>query len=241
MQNYIQVFPGISLFLGISTFILGSIVASFLNVIAKSVPIGKNWYSRRSACPHCQSKLTPRELIPILSFLLQSGRCKSCGVKISSIYFLTEIAGGILFVLPFIFHGFSYSNFIQAWLFFSLLLTVTLTDIYYQLIPNKILIVFGVGLFLTGGNVVSALVGFSFFYGASMLGSFLFKKETIGGGDIKIFLLIGWVLPLQELFFAILIASSIALVYVLSIGKNKAIPFAPFIALGAIIAYLVSS
>jgi len=232
MQIYSQIF------LGIITFLLGSIIASFLNVVAQSVPIGKNWWSRRSRCPHCQTLLTPKELIPIFSFIIQWGRCKSCYTKISSTYFATEVTGGLLFLTPLFLLEAPYTGIIQAWLFFSLLLTVTLTDIYYQLIPNKILISFAIGLFLIGGNVYVALVGFFFFYLLLLLGKCLFKKEIIGGGDIKLYLLIGWVLSLQELFLSIFLSSGLALIYILMTGKNKPIPFAPFIALGAIIAYL---
>jgi len=225
-------------------FAVGSIMASFLNVVAKSIPIKENWWLRRSACPHCQTTLTPRELVPIFSFLLQSGRCRFCRVKISPIYFLVEVVGGFLFVVPLFFlevppSGLFFSELIQAWFVMALLLMVTLTDIYYQLIPNKVLIVFAIGFLLTGGNVITGLVGFLFFYGTSLLGKVLFKRETIGGGDIKLYFVIGLVLSLQELFLAILISSGVALIYILVIGKNKAIPFAPFISLGALAVYLM--
>ena len=228
---------------GMSAFILGSAIASFLNVVAKSFPINQNWWSRRSACPHCQITLTPLQLIPILSFLAQNGRCNSCHTKISPLYLLSEFAGGLLFTSPLIFLTNPYNYLIQTWIFFSLLLTVVLTDLYYQLIPNKILIAFGLPLLLIRPNIATAITGFLFFYGAALLGKILFKKETIGGGDIKLYLVIGLVLDMRSLFLSITISSIAALSYMLIFNKyniNQPIPFAPFIALGSIIAYILS-
>ena len=226
----------------ILTFILGASIASFLNVVAKSHPVNQNWISRRSACPNCQKNLTPRELIPIISYISQLGRCTSCQAKITPLYLLTEIIGGILFISPLILLPNPHPYLIQAWIFFSLLLTVTLTDLYWRLIPNKILIAFGIPLFLIRPSIAGAVIGFLFFYGTSLLGKMLFKKETIGGGDIKLFLIIGLVLGVYSLFLSITISSAIALAYILIIAKNKnkPIPFAPFIAVGSIIAYFLS-
>ena len=226
----------------ILAFLFGSTVASFLNVVAKSLPINQNWWFRRSACPYCQTILKPIQLIPIISYLFQKGRCKSCLTKISPLYLLVEIAGGFLFALPLIFLPNSPAKLLQTWIFFSLLLTVTLTDLHHQLIPNKILIAFGITRLFTQPSIATAIISFLFFYGASLLGKLLFKKETIGGGDIKLYFVIGLVLPIQPLLTSITISSAIALIYILLFtkDKNQPIPFAPFIALGTIIAYMTS-
>jgi len=91
-------------------------------------------------------------------------------------------------------------------------------------------------------NIITAIIGFLYFYGITLLGKILFKKETLGGGDIKTFLVIGLVLEIPSLFLSITISSAIALMYILIFVKNKkeAIPFAPFIALGTLIAYILS-
>lgn len=226
----------------IFVFILGASFASFLNVLAKSLPIGENWWSRRSTCPNCQKTLTPLQLIPILSFIWQKGCCKFCFSKISPTYLFVELAGGLLFITPlFIYPTLTPIDFFRTLLFFSLLLTVTLTDLYYQRIPNKILIAFGLPLLLLGGNLISASIGFLFFYGASCIGKFLFKKETIGGGDMKLYFVIGLILPLEALFLSITISSFIALIFVLLVNKQQqSIPFAPFIAIGAFISFILS-
>jgi len=224
-------------------FILGTMIASFLNVVAQSVPIHQNWWFRKSACPHCKSILGPLQLIPILSFLIQKGRCHSCATNISFLYVYAEVAGGLLFVLPLIFLPNPPELLIPTWIFFSLLLTVTLTDLYYRVIPNKILIAFGIPLLFLYANVLTAIIGFLFFYGASLLGGLIFKKETIGGGDIKLYFVIGLVFQVQSLLLSITIASMVALVYILLFAKDnkrEPIPFAPFIAIGAMIAYLLA-
>lgn len=223
-------------------FILGASVASFLHVIAKSMPIKQNWWSRRSSCPYCQTMLTPLQLLPIFSFLIQKGHCKSCHAPISTLYPLAEITGGLLFASSLIFLPSLNLYLFQTWLFFSLLLIVTLTDLYYQLIPNKILIAFGMPLFLIGPNIATAITGFLFFYGVALIGKILFKKDTLGGGDIKLYFAIGLVLSMRALFLAITISSATALLYVLIFSKNRhaPLPFAPFIALGSIIAHFLS-
>lgn len=220
-------------------FFFGSTMASFLNVVAMSLPVGQNWWSRRSACPQCQTVLRPWQLIPIVSFLIQKGRCRKCRMSISPVYFVVEIVGGLLFILPFIFP----ISILYSWLFFALLLTVSLTDFYFRLVPNKILIAFGIPLFLLQPRLTSAVLGFLFFYGAALLGKLLFKKETIGGGDIKLYFVVGLALSIQGLFLSITIASASALFFVLFFVKNKKqeIPFAPFIAFGSLFAYLITS
>lgn len=221
-----------------ATFFLGAILASFFNVVAKSVPTKQNWYSRRSACPLCQTLLKPWQLIPILSYLMQKGKCQTCKSTIPISYLVVEFVGGLLFTttlfLPF-------APRLQMWLFLAMLFTVTLTDLYFQLIPNKILITFGIPLFLLQPQIAVAILSFLFFYLTGLIGSWLFKKETIGGGDIKLYLVIGFVLTLEFLLLSIVITTVTALLYILLWSKNKkqAIPFAPFIALGSLFSYLL--
>lgn len=219
-------------------FFLGASISSFLNVVAQSVPLNQNWWLRRSACPNCQTVLQPWQLIPIISYLVQNGRCMKCYGKIPLSYLTVEIAGGILFTLPLFLPP---SARLQAWLFLSLLITVALTDLYYRLVPNKILIAFGSILFLLQPQIASALTGFLFFYGAAIIGKLLWKKETIGGGDIKLYFIIGLVLPIQPLLLSILLASGLALFYVLVNNHNKKqeIPFVPFIAAGSLLSYML--
>jgi len=219
------------------SFLLGASVASFLNVVAYSVPIGANWAIRRSACVHCQAHLTARELIPIFSYLAQKGRCRSCSVNISLVYPLIELAGGLLFIIPLILlDQIDGQQLAHTWLFFSLLITVTLTDLYYGLIPNKILAVFGALLFMVDPSIFAAVMGLALFLVAALLGRWLFGQETVGGGDVKCYFVIGLALDVRALLVSVVISCGLALGYVLFVAEDRREPvkFAPFIALGAI-------
>lgn len=223
-------------------FMLGASVASFLNVVAYSLPINANWITRRSACPHCNTNLHALQLIPILSYVFQKGRCHSCHTLISPSYPLIEISGGILFIIALkLQHDFSLLQLIHTWIFFSLLITITLTDLYYGLIPNKILIAFGLFLMLFNPNLISAMFGFLVLFISACIGKWLFKKASLGGGDIKLYFVIGLAIPLNTLLLSIVISSVLALLYLLLIAQNKrqALPFAPFITLGVIITMMI--
>ena len=220
-------------------FILGASTASLLGVVAHDLPLGDHRTTRRLACPHCHTQ----HRAPILSYLLQKGRCRTCLAHLSSFYPWIEITGGLLFIMPlFLPHDFSPLQLIHTWTFFSLLITVTLTDLYYGLIPNQILISFGMAFLIMQPHLFSALIGFSLFLIAAHLGKWLFKKETLGGGDIKCYFVIGLAVELNILLFSILASCLMALLYVLIVSKDKQAPirFAPFIALGVIIVMMIS-
>lgn len=225
-------------------FIIGASTASFLNVVAHDLPVKANWAMRRSACSHCHRTLKATQLIPILSYVFQKGRCRSCHTQISPLYPLTEIAGGLLFIIPFILLGdFSLLQLAHNWIFFSFLITITLTDTYHGLIPNKILVTFGLILLIMQPNIFSAVIGFSLFFIAACIGKWLFKKATLGGGDIKCYFVIGLAIELNTLLLSIVISCLLALLYILFISKDRhaAIRFAPFISLGVLIAMIISS
>ena len=87
-------------------FFLGASLGSFYHVVGYRMPIGENWVSDRSRCPGCSHELRFYELMPVLSYVLQGGKCRSCGMKIKPIYLLSEIFAGLLFIFPVWFYGF---------------------------------------------------------------------------------------------------------------------------------------
>ena len=216
-------------------FIIGAILGSFFHVIAICMPIKANWFTRRSACPRCARKLKTLELIPILSFLTLKGRCLGCRAKISPIYFWCELISGILFLMA--------PNTFEASVLVSLMLLVTLTDIYYQVVPNKTLILFGTILWLAGGNFLGGVAGFAIMSAISGIGWLLWRKATLGAGDIKLYFVIGLILPIPALFLSIFFASAFALAYIIITchPKQTPLPFAPFISIGVYISYLWSA
>ena len=228
-------------------FFFGACLGSFYHVVGYRMPIGENWVSDRSRCPGCSHELRFYELMPVLSYVLQGGKCRSCGMKIKPIYLLSEIFAGLLFVFPVLFYGFegfeSGAIYI-AWVFLSMLIIITVSDLYYQLILDKVLVFFGAILLILyviypqydlASGLIGAGIGFFTLYAVGLLGQFLFKKEALGGGDIKLYAVIGFVLGISSTFLSLFLAAVIALIYSLMFMKDKTKPlgFGPFIAIAS--------
>ncbi|MDE5977397.1 MAG: prepilin peptidase [Turicibacter sp.] len=225
-------------------FLGGTCLGSLYHVIGYHMPIQKVWISNRSCCPQCLNQLKPHHLIPIVSYIIQKGRCRYCYGKFKVIYLLIEMITGILFIFPVWFYGFvgfQTGQIYIAWTFLSMLVIITVSDIYYQLILDKVLLFFGVILFFLYGmypmyhlfsGIVGAGVGFFMLYGIGLLGKILFKKETLGGGDIKLYTVIGFLLGISNTFLSLMLSSILALIYLLLFMKDKTKPlaFGPFIA-----------
>ena len=228
-------------------FFFGACLGSFYHVVGYRMPIGENWVSDRSRCPGCSHELRFYELMPVLSYLFQGGKCRVCHMKIKPIYLLSEIFAGLLFAFPvwfYGFEGFESGAIYVAWVFLSMLIIITVSDLYYQLILDKVLLFFGVILltlyaiyphydFVFG--LIGAGVGFFTLYTVGLMGQFLFKKEALGGGDIKLYAVIGLVLGISNTFLSLFLAAVIALIYSLIFMKDKTKPFGfgPFIAIAS--------
>lgn len=228
-------------------FLLGLFMGSFLTVVGLRVPKHENFISGRSYCDECKHNLSFLDMIPIISFLLLRGKCRYCKKNIDPLSTYMEAFAAILFALSYLIFGFSYELFIALGIV-SLLIIISVSDISYYIIPDEVLIFF-TGYFLiiltlsngvmsTLVNILSGFVMFIIMYTIMLLGNFLFKKESLGGGDIKLMFVIGLILsPLPSLFvifFGSLIALPISVI-ILVRKKTKLIPFGPFL----IIAFLV--
>ncbi|ETT82463.1 prepilin peptidase [Viridibacillus sp. FSL R5-0477] len=227
-------------------FIFGLVFGSFFNVVGLRVPKGESIVSPPSHCTNCQRRLTTRDLVPVLSFLFLKGKCRKCETKIHWVYPLTEFVTAFLFTLAYLELGLN-PELIIALLFISLLIIITVSDIAYMLIPNKILLVFGVllvvGRFFIQSNpwwdsIVGAFGGFLILLLVAIL-----SKGGIGGGDIKLFFIIGLVLGIYSTLLALFLASVIGLIVGVVLlnyrkqGRKTPIPFGPSIALASIITY----
>lgn len=226
--------------------VFGAVFGSFYNVVGLRIPKGESIVSPPSHCTSCQKRLTGIELIPVFSYLLQGGKCRSCKAKFSPVYLITEVVTAGLFAFAYYKLGLTW-ELVVALLFISLLVIINVTDIAYMLIPNKILLFFAplliIGRILAPLDpiwdaVVGAVVGFSL-----LLLIAIVSKGGMGGGDIKLFLLIGLVLgtipTLLTLFLASLIGMFVGIV-VLKLrgqGRKTPVPFGPSIAIAAIIVY----
>ncbi|MEK5069493.1 prepilin peptidase [Sporosarcina sp. FSL K6-1508] len=227
-------------------FIYGIVFGSFFNVVGLRIPKKESIVSPPSHCTTCDRKLEFLDLVPVFSYLFLKGKCRKCGSKISPIYPLVEFVTGVLFALSFYVLDFG-SELVIAILFMSLLVIITVSDIAYMLIPDKVLLPFavllaGLRLFIPlepwWDSFLGAAVGFGVLFLIAVV-----SKGGMGGGDIKLFFVIGLVLgtmnTLVTLFLAAVIGSIAGLIILKKTGQGRKtpIPFGPSIAGAAVIAY----
>ena len=232
-------------------FIIGTIFGSFYNVVGYRVPKGESLLYPSSHCTKCNHKLGPLELIPILSFLFLGGKCKKCKDKISWFYPIFEFCSGVLFALSYVTFGFSLKCLLSI-VFISMLLIIIISDYQTMIIPDSILIVFSamimiikffiIGIEGVGISLLHALASFVFMLLLKLFGDFLFKKESMGGGDIKLLavfgLMFGFPMSIISVFVAAIIGLPISLI-ILKKNFSHEIPFGPFLAVAAIVIVLL--
>lgn len=228
-------------------YIAGIIVGSFYNVVGLRVPQKVSIVSPRSSCTKCKHTLTPLELIPVLSYLIQRGKCRQCPALISPLYPIMELLTGVLFVVVPLALGWTAEIWV-GWTLVSLFIIITVSDIKYMLIPDKILLFFA-GIFLLEriliplspwwDSIIGSVIGFTLLLLISII-----SKGGMGGGDIKLYALLGIVLGtklvLMSLFFSTFLGAIIGMIGI-GLGffeRKKPIPFGPFITAGTLIAYL---
>jgi len=228
-------------------FLFGLITGSFLNVCIHRIPRGESVVYPPSHCPACQSRLRPADLVPVLSYLFLRGRCRYCGCRISRTYPVVEIVTGILWVLLLRAYG-PTPQLAYAMVVAGVLVVIAFIDLAHYLIPNK-LIIWGFALtasanLLTGSVPwVPALLGFAA-GGAAFLAISLVSRGGMGGGDVKLAAFIGfatgWPLAVSALFVGSILAGVVGIFLILLKKKSgkDAIPFGPFLVLGAIIIFL---
>ena len=231
-------------------FIFGSIMGSFYHVIATRLSNGLSIVKPASHCEKCKHELKWYELIPIISYLIQGGKCKNCKTKLPISYLLMELCTGILFAVCY--HVFDTPLEIAiSIIFISSLVIIIISDIEYMIILDEVLIfaitsiivldVIEFGLYETSIKVLCGVGAFITMLLIKKLGDLMFKQESLGGGDIKLMFLIGLVIGYEmsicNIFFATFIAFPIALFLLIS-KKDNVIPFGPFLSMSAIILYI---
>lgn len=231
-------------------FIFGSVMGSFYHVLATRLSKGLSIIKPPSHCEKCNHELKWFELIPIISYIIQGGKCRECKSKMSLSYLLIEICTGILFAVCF--HVFDFTTeLIISLIFISSLIIIIISDIEYMIILDEVLIfsifsiiiidIFDVGFYETSLKVLNGIGSFLTMYLIKKIGDAIFKQESLGGGDIKLMFLIGLVIgypmAVSNIFLATFIAFPIAL-FLLASKKDNIIPFGPFLSMGAIILYI---
>jgi leader peptidase (prepilin peptidase)/N-methyltransferase len=232
--------------LAIYAFLFGAVLGSFFNVVGIRVPAGESIISPPSHCPNCRRRLTAGDLIPIVSYFFLRGKCRSCQSKISFIYPFIELSTAWLFAFALLYTGLN-GTLIVIWTLISLLMIIFVTDIRYQMIPDKLLIFFALSfltirLFIPFRPWLDVLLGASFGFGTLLLIAVI-SCGKMGGGDIKLFAVLGLVLGVKEvllaIFFSCFYGSVIGIAMLLTgkIKRSQPIPFGPYIVLGTLTAY----
>jgi leader peptidase (prepilin peptidase)/N-methyltransferase len=230
----------------IFAFILGAVLGSFFNVVGLRVPKGESIISPPSHCPNCGRWLTAGDLIPVVSYFFLRGKCRSCRSKISFIYPLVELLTASLFAFAYMYSGLN-ATLIVSGALISLLIIIFVTDIRYQIIPDKLLIFFAlffliIRLFIPFRPWLDGLFGAGVGFGTLLLIAVI-SRGNMGGGDIKLFAVLGFVLGVKGVllafFFSCLYGSVIGICALLSgkIKRGQPIPFGPYIVLGTLTSY----
>lgn len=234
-------------------FIMGLILGSFANVCIYRMPRDMSIIKPASHCTNCNNSIKWYDNIPVISYLFLRGKCRRCGAKISFIYPAIEILCGILFVSMYFPFGFSYILFPFCLLVFSLLV-ITAIDFEFQIIPDEFsFMLMIVGLFTSffnpvlgdtfGQRILNSFIGLLAGGGSllavAIVGKWIFKKDAMGGGDIKLMAGVGAFIGWEKVLFAIFIASvlgsivGIILILLKKIIKKQEIAFGPYLALGS--------
>lgn len=240
MENVILVWVGL----------FGLVIGSFLNVVIHRLPRQVPFLAGRSVCPHCNAQLKWYHNIPVLSFVLLGGKCAFCRGRISYRYPAVEIINALFYVYFYWQFGFSLNFGIFVFLA-SVLLVIFFIDLDFQIIPDVItlpgiLVGLAVSLLPGGIGIVSAviglLVGGSSLYLIAMLGDWLFKKESMGGGDVKMAAMLGAFLGWQKIILIFissavigLMVSLVIMIFSARVRETRVVPFGPFLATAAML------
>ena len=233
-------------------FILGLIVGSFSNVCIYRIPRNESIIYPASHCPKCRSNISPKDNIPLLSFILLKGRCRNCKSKISIQYPIVEFLTGLTYLIIYLTYGLSVQTLIYI-ILSSALIIIAFIDLNEQIVPDVIslpgigagfIISFFVPYISFINSALGVVVGGGIILIIGLGGSVIFKKEAMGGGDVKLAAMIGaflgWKYIIISLFLGFFLGALAGIVLILSKIKSRedVVPFGPFIVLGSFITLL---
>ena len=223
-------------------FFIGAILGSFYLVVGTRLPKGEDVLFSRSKCDSCGKPLKWYNLIPIFSYVFQSGKCTFCHKKIAGEHIIVEIATGLLFVFTYYYLPAGYYFYVGL-IISSLLIIIFVSDFKYMIILDSPLIISGILVIILKlifygfkPTLISNASGIALFCVMLLLfqlGKLLFKKEALGGGDIKLAFIMGLMLDFKLGLTAIILSTFVALPYALAsleIKKNNEFPYGPFLA-----------
>ena len=231
-------------------FFVGTLMGSFYTVVGIRSGKNEDYVTTRSRCDKCNHVLGILDLVPIFSYLFLKGKCRYCHEKIDSLSTFMELFSGILYALSFFVFGFSYELLIALGII-SLLIIIIVSDTTYYIIPDEVLIFMSVYFFIfislnegIKSGLLSLLYGallFIIMYIIMIVGNKMFKRESLGGGDIKLMFIFGMILgPLLgvvSIFIGSCLALPISLIITMKKKKNI-IPFGPFLLIALTLLYM---
>ena len=239
-------------------FIFGALVGSFLNVCIGRIPNGESVVTPPSRCPKCKTPIAFYDNIPLISYLILRGQCRSCSERISPRYFLVELLMGLLSVGLYYRFGFGFVFFV-SFVFAAALIVISFIDLDVRIVPDVVSLpgiilglafsVVGYFFFRDGLTIIpsplSSLIGMVAGGGFLLATAWIYEKITgvdgMGGGDIKLLAMIGaflgWPAIPVTLFIASLLGSVVGITCMVltGAGRRLALPFAPFLCSGALI------
>lgn len=233
------------IYVSIVLFILGSVFGSFINCVSGRIVEGKNWIKGRSICENCKHELNLLDLIPIFSYIFLKGKCRYCGAKLSIRYMLTELFLGLVFVFLFLRNKTIDYVLFRDLVLVTLLLGLSLVDLDSYIIPDGFVII-GIINWLVSILYVSDKLAYlkEGLIGGLSIGLFILllslvmdkvlKKESLGGGDIKLLFMVCLYAGLFKGILLLIISCVIGLIFVTVLKKNK-IPFGPSISMATFV------
>lgn len=242
--------PAAEIYFFLLCFLVGACAGSFLNCAAERHAAGGSVFRGRSKCPVCGRTLGVFDLIPIFSYVFLGGRCRKCGARIPVRCLFCELLGGFGYLAIAVRFGFSFET-AEYLLLFSALFLLALIDGDTMEMPDGVH-VFAMAVYLvflpftTGfGSILRGLLGAAVLGGGmlvlALLLGFVLKKDALGGGDVKLFAVLGFYLGFAQGILMIIFACIAGLVFACMprAGKEKEFPFGPAITVAAFAAVLI--
>ena len=230
------------------SFVVGCCIGSFLNVVALRLQKEENFIRGHSHCVECLHELSWKDLIPVLSWMWLRGKCRYCGRKISSRYWMVEVVSGLMFILMTgIWNGREWMDLMDLWLLISLAIFCSLTDLQEQVIYPKGLLMVGllhvlIGLWSLLENLyfLSTLVALGLYGGIYIVGYLLWKEEVFGLGDCYYLVTVALWYPIKEIVLIGLLSfvvggSILGLLLILKKERIERVAFIPFIVLAQLL------
>lgn len=235
-------------FIQLFSFIFGAMIGSFLNVVIHRLPLNEDLVFKSSHCPGCKKSIKWYQNIPLLSFLALRGQCPNCQIKILPRYFMVELLTALmaLKLAPLSFEPWALIQFFVFFSIFSIFICHFFIDVKYQILPDSLnlilaLITASFGIYTLGliPSFMGALLGFLFPLGITWLFYKLKGKVGLGGGDIKLYGALGFLLGpigvMHTIFFSCFLGSilGVILISMKKLERDQPLAFGPFILLAA--------